>query len=259
MNTDIDFSEFPAEREQKLKDIYRFSLFETFFYRSNLWMHTHRVFWLIEELLPVAQKYLQIDPEKTRVLALVHDDAEMITGDHQAGTKARMSTAELSQLDNEEEQAIGILSEKFPKQIHGYSYKELLLEALNKDSVEAQLVSYADKIDAQCESLHEVLAGNISALRSIMFYTCAFALFPKKLPKLEPLFENKESPLTYLTDVTTPEKAFSNNFIHLNKPHTEESLTKDTDFPFYNTWRRLVLEKGGNEGKSWLLAQRERF
>ncbi|MCC2631215.1 MAG: hypothetical protein K0S38_1024, partial [Candidatus Paceibacter sp.] len=77
----IDLSVFPKEREEKLKAINRYSLFEKMMYRSSVWNHTHRVLWLAEELIPIAVKYVKLDANKVRVLALVHDDEEMITGD----------------------------------------------------------------------------------------------------------------------------------------------------------------------------------
>ncbi len=257
MFSQIKLDIFPAEREKKLKSIYRFSLFEKMMYRSNLWMHTHRVLWLVEELLPLAQTYLNIDPEKTRALALVHDDAEMITGDVQAGHKARMSKSELKKIDQSEEKALIQLSKKFPKNIHGFVYKDLLFHSLNKDCIEAQLVSYVDKIDAQCESLHEVFAGNISLLRSVMFYVNTLTLFPKKFPELSALITSKDSSFTYLMDVAHPDKSEIKRYTHLNKPHTKESIKIETDFPFYNTWRKIVIEKGGKEGIDWLTKQKE--
>lgn len=220
-------------------------------------MHAQRVLWLLEELLPLAQTFYFVNVEKARVQALVHDDAEMITGDYQAGHKARMSAEELAKIAQGEKEAVEQLSKKYPQIINGYNYQELLLHALNKDCIEAQLVSYIDKIDAQCESLHEVLAGNIQLLRSIMFYVNVLTSFPKKFPELSLLLASKESPLTYLTDVAFPQRAETKRYIHLTKLHTKESLMIETDFPFYNTWRKLIIEKGGEEGMGWLINQKE--
>ncbi|MDR3558660.1 MAG: HD domain-containing protein [Candidatus Pacebacteria bacterium] len=257
MYKSIDVSGFPADREQKLKSIYRFSMFETLIYRSNLWMHTHRVLWLVEELLPVAQRHLKIDAEMARTLALVHDDAEMLTGDVQAGHKARMSIEELCAIELSVEEAIETLAAKSPKTINGYVYKDLLLHTLKKDCIEAELVSYLDKLDAQCESLHEVLAGNTSLLRSVMFYVNILTLFPRKFPDLAPLLSSKESSLTYITDVVSPEHVYVKRYAHLNKLHTVESLKIEDDFPFYNAWKRIVMEKGGKQGIKWLTEQKE--
>lgn len=254
---DIDLNIFPKEREEKLKSIYRFSIFETVFYRSNLWEHTFRVLWLLEALLPIAQKYLKFDLEKARTMALIHDDPEIITGDFQAGHKARMSQEQLQKIDALEKEAIEELSEKFPKEINSYSYKKLLLNVSNKDCIEAKLVSYVDKIDAYCESLHEVLAGNIGVLRSVMFYVGVFAIFPQKFPELKELLSSKEHSLTYLTDILSPEKGWSKRYLHFNKPHTKDSIKMDSDFPFYNTWRKLVITNGGKDGTRYLTEQRE--
>ncbi len=257
MFSKITLQAFPKEREERLRAIYRFSMFEKMMYRSNLWMHTQRVFWLLEEVLPLAKAHMRIDMEKARALALVHDDAEMITGDVQAGHKARMSPAELEKVAQAEEEAVITLSKQFPKKIHGYFYKDLLLHSLRKDCVEAQLVSYVDKIDALCESVHEIYAGNIALLRAVMFYIHTLTLFPKKFPALADFLASKKSSLTYIMDVHRPDKAEARYYTHLNAPHRKESIKVETDFPFYNTWRNVVIKRGGTEGVAWLIEQRE--
>jgi len=254
MFKEIDLNVFPAERKEKLESIYRYNYFDVLFYRSNLWQHTHRVLWLLEEIDPLAQKYIKFDIEKARVYALVHDDAEMITGDVQAITKLRMSADEQIKHEEEEMSAISKLAETYPQEINGYSYKELLLNAVKKDSIEAKLVSYLDKLDAYCESLHEVYAGNISLLRSVVFYANALPLFPIKYPELKELLASKESPLTYLTNQISPGEIRVERYMNLGKPYTKESLGIDVDFPFYKEWKRIVIERGKID---WLINQKE--
>lgn len=253
----IDLSIFPTEREQKLKSIYRYSMIDVYFYRSNLWLHEHRVLWLVEELLPLAQNYMNLDPEKARVLALVHDDAEMITGDIQAGHKDRMSAQQLSAIDGDEEQAVHILAKSYPKKVHGYSYENLLMHALKKDCLEALLVSYADKLDAFCESMHELFAGNITSIHAVNFYAQALALFPYKYPELKEFLSSRESPLIYISDKRDPVNTVAARYIYLNKHHTRESIKIDCDLLFYDIWKNLVMKKGGEEGLNWLVEQRE--
>lgn len=253
----IDLSLFPKEREEKLKSIWRYSMFEVMFYRSNLLMHAQRVLWLTEEMLPLASQLISIDADKARTLALVHDDAEMITGDVQAGHKARMSEAELAHLDDEESRAIQELAAKYPQTIGGYSYCELLTMALKKNTIESQFVSYADKLDAHNETMHELFAGNITFLRALTLYERLLTLFPQKFPDLKPFLESKDSPLTYITDRLSPDRALVSRYTAFNKPHTQESIRIETDFPFYNEWRRIVIERGGDEGIEWLTKQRE--
>jgi hypothetical protein len=253
MYPSIDLSTFPPEREQKLRSIYRYSLFETMLYRSNLWQHSHRVLWIVEKLLPLAGQYFPaLDHEKTRILALVHDDAEMLTGDIQAGTKARMTEDELKKIEEDEVAAVKSMVKSYPDTIHGYSYKELLLHVARKDCIEALIVMYADKLDAYCESLHELLAGNITILRSIMLYDETFALMHKKFPELAEFLRDRTSPFTYLRNVLSPEKVKRARYALFGIPHTEASIRTETDFPFYNEWRILVLNRAGVEGMQWL-------
>lgn len=253
----IDLSIFPKERETVLRSIKRFAYFETMLYRSNDWEHIQRVLWLTEAIIPLAKKYLDFDPEKARAYALVHDDAEIVTGDVQAIAKLRMTKQEVKKLEAQENKAIRTLIEKYPKRIHGYSYRELLQEAVHKDSIESQLVSYVDKLDGYCEGLHEVYAGNMLFTRTIVFYTRALTLFPYKFSKLKEFLADKTSPLTYITDQVSPFDIRHDLFKHLGKPHTAQSIKKKTDFPFYNAWREVIIKNGGKEGKKMLLEQKE--
>ncbi len=250
---EIDLTIFPAERKEKLEKIYRYQFFDKLFYRSNLWMHTHRVLWLLEEIAPLAQKYLTFDLEKARIYALVHDDAEMVTGDIQAIQKQRMSKEELQKHDENDLLVIANLVNKYPKIVHGYSYELLLKEAVSKDTVEAQLVSYLDKLDAFCESLHEMYAGNVSILRSVVFYSLILPTFPHKYPALKDLLSSKESPLTFIADMISPYKIEFENYANL-KPHTESSIQNTIDFPFYDTWKKIIVQRGKID---WLIKQKE--
>lgn len=262
IGTAIDLSIFPPERESRLKEIYRYNLFEVLFYRSNDWMHEHRVFWITEELAQLLSPHTSFDAEKARTLALVHDDAEILTGDVQAGHKAQMTAEELAAVDRAEEEAIERLTETYPKEVNGYSYRQLLTEALKKDTFESQLVSYADKFDAYGEGMHELLAGNITLLTSFAFYTRFFSQVKTRLPLLVPALDGAgKSPFIY-PFIQSPLPGNQVTIEHYRsfsgKPHTEETLAIDTvRFPFYDAWKKVVLNRGGEEGKDWLLTQRE--
>lgn len=254
MYREIDLSIFPSDREMKLKEIYRYSFFDVVYYRSNLWMHTHRVLWLLEELMPIAKKYIEFDEEKARALALVHDDPEMLTGDIQAIVKSRMTKEEQTKMEEDDMKAIDEIAKSYPEFINGYSYRELLKHSAKKDCIEAKLVSYVDKMDAYCESLHELYAGNLSLLRSVVFYANALPLFPIKFPELKEMLSSKESTLTFITDQISPGEIKYENYKNFNKPHSAESLEINTDFPFYKTWKDIVIKKGKID---WLVKQKE--
>ena len=253
----IDLSAFPSERERSLKEIYRYGKFKTMFYRSNLWDHSKRVLWIVEDLLPIASKYLNIDPNKARTLALVHDDPEIITGDMPGDHKTKMSAAEALEHDKKEEAAIKELSQKYLQEINGYSYEDLLLHALKKDCPEAWLVSYADKLDAYGESMHDLLAGNYILLWSVMFYVRTFMNFEKKFPELAPMLAGTESLLINPKSQVPPYEFHPDTYLLFGKPHTSESIKSDTDFPLYNTWKKIVLGRGGESSLEYLTKQKE--
>src|SRR3989344_6349847 len=143
-----ELAHFP-QREQRLRKITRYSLYSTMWYRTNLWTHSRRVAWITEKLSPTAAAVFgaMFDSHKAYVLAIVHDDAEMIIGDIQSGNKSKMTEQELADIKLLERKAIDILAEEFPQNIGSYTYKELLTEALEKKSSEGIVMDWADKYD----------------------------------------------------------------------------------------------------------------
>lgn len=251
-------SSFPESREKKLRAIRRYSMTEVFFYRPSLWHHSLRVMFIVDALAEIAEEMIEgFDAQKASILALVHDDAEMITGDIQLGHKQLMTPEQLAETERNELMAVETLSKEFPEMVEGYKYQQLLLHALHKDCVEAQLVSYADKVDAYSEAMHEVLGGNISGLRSVIGYVDTIRSIKQKYVLLAPLFERKDVSLLNIGLRTDMRRVHWKNYIYLNRPHTFESVALETEFSFYNTWKDLVLKNLGQEGIHILTEQVE--
>jgi len=249
---------FPKIRQEKLQAIKRYSMTEVFFYRSSLWYHSLRTAFMVDALLELATNLLaDFDGKKAYILALVHDDAEIITGDVQLGHKQLMTDAQLAEIEHNELKAIEALSQEFPPTVMGYNYQKLLLHVLRKDCVEAQLVSYLDKVDAYCEAMHEVFGGNISGLRSVIGYIDTIRSIKQKYILIAPLFEHKDLPLLNIGLRTDMRRVHWRNYVHLNKPHTPESILLETEFSFYNSWRDLALKNLGQEGVRILTEQVE--
>ena len=115
---------------------------------------------------------------------------------------------------------------------------------LHKKTIEAQFVSYADKLDAYNESLHEIFAGNISLLESVMFYAQAFANFPKKYPALADFMADKTSPLTYLDDRTWRYRSRSIGKIRASRSRIRKSRSaKRLHSRSTTNGKRIVLER----------------
>lgn len=158
--TDIDFRGF--ETRDRLKQIGRFHMYDTMFYRPDVFFHSRKVFHLIKAALPYLIEKLgnTFDADRVLVMALVHDDAEMITWDVQAGKRAKMSQEQLKNIHASEESAIDSLAVQYPHMIWWYNYHELLLEVAQMQTLESQIVKYLDHFDAFGEVMHELFAGN---------------------------------------------------------------------------------------------------
>jgi len=239
---DVCFERFIG-REERLQSIIRFNdpTFSVMFYRTNLLIHSSRVYVILEDLIPelVLAYGLILNVKKMLLLALVHDDAEIITGDIQLYRKEQMSPAELADIAAAEAIAIEKLVARWPSHIEEFSYRELLYHALRKDCLEAQLVSYADKVDGFCESLHELHAGNERFTRPVNLYVRRLKEFSEKFPILRKILSGKHSLLQ------TPIHIDAARIIAEAKYHTQESITKRTCSPHYDRWRELTVTHFG--------------
>ncbi len=238
-----------AEREEALSKIPRYNLYHVMYYRSSILNHSIRTWLIVKELLPYATKAFgnSFDTKKAETLALIHDDIEIVIGDIQAGNKSKMTKVQLQQVYNQEQQAIIDLSQKFPKMIGDYNYKDMLSSAINNDCLEAKLVQYADKLDAFGEALHEIFGGNVvfaTAIKNqygkiptpIEYYMSYFKKFLNKYPQMKTLFKT-DLPISLIPkDI---------NFINISKnhqPHTIETINNNSNYPHYDFWKNIILK-----------------
>lgn len=252
----ISFEGFP-QRTERLQAIERYAAYPIMYYRTNLVLHSQRVCWIVEEIASFAVDTLPgFDPELARSIALVHDDPEMVTGDINLVHKVRMSPTQLQEIEKREEEACDILARNAPELVNGFSYKELMLRAVYKDCVEAQVASLADKLDAYGESSHELVAGNQNFtlpldINPIDNYNRILGGFGDKYPLLKNLL-TQDHPL-----LRKPEPYDVLETVRAGRPHTPESLQKDTGIPYYEFWKKLTLRRMGEEGIKVITTQKE--
>lgn len=102
----VSFAGFEG-REDSLAGIYRYSNYPHSLYRSNLILHSRRVFFLLRHLLPeIIAHFPQVDTKRLQILCLVHDDTEILTGDHQSVNRLVMTPEQIAEIDGGEEKAI---------------------------------------------------------------------------------------------------------------------------------------------------------
>lgn len=246
MFDEIDFSGF-AGRDEKLEKIIRYNMERRtpMFYRTNLLLHSRRVAVLLGDIMDdVTTVYgAEFNSDKALTLALVHDDAEIVTGDVQVYYKDRMSGKELDNVHENELKGIHILCSIWPSEVNGFSYKGLLLNALNKNCLEAQVVSYCDKVDAFCECLHELYACNKKFQGPAKDYIDKIRGFPVKFPSLKKLLFGKleHSLLTFPKDLDIEK------ILKEGKFHTIESIGKISGISHYDRWKELTIKNFGED------------
>lgn len=260
--SDQRFADF-VSRDEALKKINRYSGYATMFYRTNLLSHGKHLAWLVNELAPVAQLvFNSYNPLKAELMALVHDDPEIITGDFQASYRTKLSDDELAEQKNDDLAGIKKIAERFPDEINGYRYQQLLEDYLHLNSNEALVVKYCDKLDGFCEALHEYFAGNIGFLINPIFrgqpvlvafdyYLPIFEKWTTVYPAMARLFEHVH-PL-----LIKPEWIDIKKTTLLGSPHTRQSLDSPSGYPLYDAWKKVIINNATDEELLNLYTQKE--
>ncbi len=248
---DISFDGFRG-REKLLKEIRRYSMYSTMFFRTNVSFHSRRMQWIAQELAPHIKKDTNLDQKKLELLCRIHDDLEIITGDHQLGRKMyTMTQEELDAMEEDEEKARKILSSVWPEEIDGYNYHALLKEAEGKNTIESQIMKIIDRLDAFGESLHETYSGNSSFLshpelpegvNPVQTYTKILSELPEKQPQLKHLFDGRH-PL-----LTLPRQIDQHEIVKLAKLPTLESIKQSSGNSHYDAWKEITIKYGGEKG-----------
>lgn len=249
-------------RDKKLQSIIRYNMFSPMYYRTDLLLHSKRIVWLLEELIPYAKKVFPgFNTDLARTMATVHDDLEIALGDIMLGEKLTYTKKQHEELYKKEQLAIEEVAHGFPDTINGFRYKQLMQRyqmfeeylhpdlGIMMDDPEAMLVKYCDKMEGYCEALHELYAGNIRFADGHLpgertpfeVYTKVFKEFTKKFPLFNrmkifnhPLLQN---PLDISAEA----------ILKKAKPHTVSSILKPIGNPHYDAWKQISIEKGGIE------------
>ncbi len=254
-------------RTEDLKTITRYVLYPVMFYRTNLWIHSRRVAWLVHEINPIAQRIFgdSYDPRRAELLALVHDDPEIFMGDIPAGNKGNMTAEQLEQVRQTELASIEQAAARFPEPVDGYNYRELLIEAATYASLESQVVQFADKFDALGEALHEIYGGNVMFASNAInqygkiptpsqYYYKYFDNYLSKFPRMTPLLaEDMElfQPIPVREDHELRAMA-------LHQPrHNAESFAQSTGYWPYDIWKGVTMRYGNADDVQLGLTQTE--
>ncbi len=252
-------------REHDLRQVTRYHIYSPMYYRTNLFTHSKHVLWLLQSILPLAEKVFgsSFDSTKVQLMAAVHDDMEIVMGDVQAGHKIKMAPAQLAEVANQEQNAIAAMSARFPYKLMNYSYEDLLKESQELQTTEAKFLKYVDRFAGFGEALHEVYAGNRAFTTHstheelglidlpVTFYHNFFANFPQKFPEFVELLNN-DHPMFAWSEPFDME-----NTVAHGVPHAKDSLENKKGYTPYDFWRQLILNSNDAEEIENLYIQKE--
>ncbi|MFH1656496.1 MAG: YfbR-like 5'-deoxynucleotidase [Candidatus Nealsonbacteria bacterium] len=235
-------------REEDLKKIKRYHTKEVMFYRTNDLIHSKRVTAMVKEVLPfVKTLYPDLNQEKAKLIAKHHDDHEIVDGDTSLQYKLFMrengDKDGLSKLQEKEMMAIEMISKFYPKKVQGYFFKQIALHAVFKDCIEAQLVSFCDKVDAYCEAIHETLAGNPIFMEPMLNYPIkTFNNLTGNFPLIKKVFSSNHNFFKF--SVVCLDEYFQSGRIGAY-PHTPQSIKRKVGIYHYEEWKRITLKNFG--------------
>lgn len=226
-------------RERKLSEIKRFGKVDVMHYRTNDLIHSRRVALIYDHVIDsISSLYEGVSRERGILKSLVHDDPEMKTGDVPGSKKREMGNLEKLFLDLSELEAIDELCELCPV-IGGYEYKDLLHSAHFKDNLEAQIISYIDKVDGFCEAYHELRAGNNAFIEPMKHYPSEINSFREKYPGMGELFDSDIALFSRVPRINITETLEKGGL------HTPEDIKKRTGIYHYDLWKSITLSGFG--------------
>lgn len=236
-------------RHRELERKKRFHRQKTMLYRSNLLLHTQRVGYHMESLLPLAEKTFEgrINSDLTRAIAQVFDDFELDMGDYDPQQRAEIEEIIPDAMSNRRHAAHRILVKRFKTlNILGIPYIVAIGAALRRKSIEAQIVHYCDAFNGFGEAYHEYLAGNMLFKDAVQGYV-AKQRDPGRYPLLRPLFSH--APEVFALPLSIPEPT--------GRLPTRETIILNTGYAPYDHWKANIIRIGGEEGLDSLVNQKE--
>lgn len=249
---EYDLEAFPG-RTADLLAMKRWERYPLMFYRTDLHVHGRRIACSLIAAMPsVAGVFPQFDIEYAILLALVHDDAELVMGDFQSSNRVLMTNEELSALESKESRAIEVVAARYPEDIRGHHYRALLTDILDVRTPEAQVIKYFDKFEGYAEAMHEVYAGNVTFFeRPPTEYGTPpnpFEYYGGLFPKLKDTYKALASLLKSGAPFFDPD--FSNDWEQVGREgalHTAESLAIPKGYQPYDSWIGAQLASGDPE------------
>jgi 5'-deoxynucleotidase YfbR-like HD superfamily hydrolase len=201
------------------------------------------IFFALEDI----KKYFPgIDPMKIFLLSFVHDFTEIRNEDVPLNTKLLWTKEEQRKASKLEIEAIHELFtfEYMPKEIAGYKTESLLFEIYEKKTLEAQMLSYIDKVCGFAQAYHEFFAGNLVFFEPVSNYltnTFDTQKLENKFPLLKPVLFSDDKEISPIFKIGQP-LVIDDFLINAFKRHQKETLLSSNGVPFYETYKKAFIQ-----------------
>ena len=238
-----------AVRSIALEKKTRFHRQKIMFFRSNLLLHTQRVGYHLEALLPLAQEVYGagINTNLARAVAQVFDDFELEVGDYDPHERANIEE-EIPNAISERRHAVysDMVRTYADLTFSGVPYVIAIGAALRRASREAQLVHYCDEFNGFGEALHEYFSGNILFEDAVQGYLVK-QRNQERHPLLRDLFSH--TPEAFIPPLSLPpsKEIFPRR----------ETIVIEVGYAPYDCWKRNIICIGGEKGLASLIEQKE--
>jgi 5'-deoxynucleotidase YfbR-like HD superfamily hydrolase len=201
---------------------------------------------VISVLEDVKNYFPKIDPMKVVILSFVHDFPEIKNEDVPLNTKLLWTKEEQKLASKLEREAIYELLtfEYMPKEIAGYKTESLLFEIYEKKTLEAQMLSYIDKVCGFAQAYHEFFAGNLVFFEPVSNYlTSTFDTkkLENKFPLLKPILFTDDKKISPVFKISQP-LVIDDFLIDSFKPHKKETLLSSGGVPFYEAYKKAFIQ-----------------
>lgn len=231
----------PARYINALSEMLRWEKYPTvMIHRPSLYIHRERTKAIAKFILKLVGEISDVELKTLEFLSEHHDDHEIIDTDKPSPEKEAMTSKERSTESLQELASFEKVGRDYLKlnSIELKRYLDTVREYQKKESLVAQIVDVADKLDGLGEALHEIRCGNIGFFDGYQYYR------NHRLQNFEsyPFWDNlKKNPKIGFDPMPTLDELIKLPRLKIQDLKSRKQLMQDMDDPSLPAWYKSWL------------------